>query len=323
MRVHAGSDNHLTIGGRSAGELLSRRGLGGRSDSDGNDGDGPVEPDPLSMEMPCGSMFGGASGGLGRMGGALVDGPGMPSGAAGMNGGMNTNTNMGPGINTNTNMDAVDADGEPMPGDPDSAGARAGTTLGGRDARDAALGALLRGLGLPAPGEVGDLRRALMGSSFFYSPQAGNATFTAAPEWLRHWSAWGESASTRFRGADGQLTLDGEVATATVGVDSRRGRWHAGLAMAYSVGDGLYTHATAAGGGVRSSLASVHPFARFEISERASVWGVLGYGSGELTLTPGGASEAIRTDLSTTMAAFGGRGMFAARSNRPASSSSR
>ena len=53
---------------------------------------------------------------------------------------------------------------------------------------------------------------------------------------------------------------DGEVATATVGVDSRRGRWHAGLAMAYSVGDGLYTHATAAGGGVRSSLASVHPF---------------------------------------------------------------
>ena len=41
-----------------------------------------------------------------------------------------------------------------------------------------------------------------------------------------------EPAHTRFRGADGPLTLDGEVATATLGVDSRWGRWHAGMALA-------------------------------------------------------------------------------------------
>ena len=313
----ARSDNHLTIGGRPAGDMLSWPGLGGRGDrdegddglDDGSDGDAPVRSDPFSMQMARGSGFDRASAGAGRMGGAM-DGPGMRSGAAGMDMNGNMDTGMGTGEG--------DATGEPMPGGPDGAVPETGTTLGGRDARDAAIGAVLRSLGLPEPGAVGDLRQALMGSSFFYSPRSldGDGESPAGAGWMGRWSAWGETASTRFRGADGPLTLDGEVSTATLGLDSRWGRWHAGMAMAYSMGDGLYTHPRVAGGEVSSTLASLHPFARFEINERASVWGVLGYGRGELSLTPEGGEEAIETDLATTMAAFGGRGIFAVRLNR-------
>ena len=156
-----------------------------------------------------------------------------------------------------------------------------------------------------------------MGSSFFYSrPLDEHGEAAAGPGWLGDWSAWGETAATRFSGADGPLSLNGEVATATLGADSRWGRWHGGVALAYSEGQGLYTQPQAAGGAVRSTLTSLHPFARYEVNERTSVWGVLGYGAGELTLTPEGAQTGIDTDLDTAMAAFGARGVFSVRSSR-------
>jgi len=132
----------------------------------------------------------------------------------------------------------------------------------------------------------------------------------ANPDWLGNWSAWGRAASTRFDGTDGPLSIDGEVATATLGLDSRFGRWLAGAAVSYSVGEGAYGHETAAGGDVTSSLASLHPYASYRFNERFSLWGVLGYGVGELTLQSEGAETAIETGLTSTMAAFGGRGLL-------------
>ena len=69
------------------------------------------------------------------------------------------------------------------------------------------------------------------------------------------------------------MSLDGEVATAALGADSRWGRWHGGLALSYSEGDGVYTHPEAAGGAVSSTLTSLHPFARYELNDRTSLWG--------------------------------------------------
>ena len=132
----------------------------------------------------------------------------------------------------------------------------------------------------------------------------------ASPDWLGNWSAWGRTASTRFDGTDGPLSIDGEVATATLGLDSRFGRWLAGAAVAYSVGEGAYGHETAAGGDVTSSLASLHPYASYRFNERFSLWGVLGYGVGKLTLQSEGAETAIETGLTSSMVAFGGRGML-------------
>ena len=203
---------------------------------------------------------------------------------------------------------------------------------------------LLSGLrsagGAPAP----KLRDIAMGSSFFYSRPADAEN--NGPDWLGQWAGWGETAATRFSGVDGKLSLDGEVATATMGVDSRRGRWLTGLALSLSEGEGVYRHPTAAGGFITSTLTSVNPYAHFQLNDRTSVWGVLGYGAGGLTLTPGSRHSSVctgdacvaptqatgiaathtagaaaggsllETDLVTTMAAIGGRGVLTVRSNR-------
>ena len=153
-------------------------------------------------------------------------------------------------------------------------------------------------LGLP------DLEGMLMGSSFLYSNSANDGD---APAWLGGWTAWGQTAGTRFNGRDGLLSVHGKVATATVGFDTRRERWLAGVAVSYSLGDGAYTQAQAGGGRVASTLASVSPFARFELNERTSLWGVLGHGAGRLSLRPERAGDAIETDLTNTMTAFGAR----------------
>ena len=162
-----------------------------------------------------------------------------------------------------------------------------------------------RSLSLPS------LRDALMGSSFAYSGAANESG--GSPGWLGQWSAWGQAASTRFSGSEGQLSLNGEVDTAMLGMDSQWGSWLGGVVLARSQGEGAYRHPEAAGGDVTSSLTSLHPFVRHEFSERISLWGTLGYGVGRLTLTPEDASR-IETDITTTMAAFGGRGLLTIRS---------
>ena len=168
----------------------------------------------------------------------------------------------------------------------------------------------MNALGLP----TGGLRDVLMGSSFFYSRPVDEAG--EQPGWLGQWSAWGRTAATRFSGADGKLALNGEVATAILGVDSRRDRWLAGVTLSYSEGEGAYTQPGAAGGGVRSTLTSLNPYLQYRFSERTHLWAVAGYGVGGLTLTPAGSESVIDTDLEHAMAAFGGRGVFSVRSSR-------
>ena len=88
------------------------------------------------------------------------------------------------------------------------------------------------GLGRALP----ELRDVLLGSSFFYSASLANAG--GQQEAPGQWALWGDVAATRFDGTDGALTLDGEVATGTVGADLHRGRWLGGVALSYSEGEG-------------------------------------------------------------------------------------
>ena len=152
------------------------------------------------------------------------------------------------------------------------------------------------------------LRDVLAGSSFFYthgeSDDASSDPFTA----------WGETASTRFKGSEGPLALDGEVTTAMLGLDKRYGRWLVGSTLSYSEGEGGYRRSGALGGSMESTLTSLNPYAHYEFSETTSLWGVFGYGIGSLRLTPEGAESALETDLSNLMAAFGGRGLLSVRS---------
>ena len=151
------------------------------------------------------------------------------------------------------------------------------------------------------------LRDALMGSSFFHTFGDSEDT-SSAPL-----TAWGETASTRFKGSEGALSLDGEVTTAILGLDKRYGRWLVGSALSYSEGEGGYQGSGALGGSMDSTLTSLNPYAHFELNETTSLWGVFGYGIGSLRVTPQGAASAIETDLSNRMAAFGGRGLLSVR----------
>ena len=188
----------------------------------------------------------------------------------------------------------------------------AGAPLRGRAAGRALLGAW----GVPDPTALTDLRAALLGSSFLYAGAQDDDGQTRTPGWLGAWSAWGRGAASWFSGADGGASLEGEVATAMLGVDSRWGRWRAGVVASHSRGQGTYTPSTAPGGAVASTLTALHPYAGYDVNARTSVWGVVGYGVGEVSLTPARATTARETDLTNTMAAVGGRTALSVRSGR-------
>ena len=119
-------------------------------------------------------------------------------------------------------------------------------------------------------------------------------------------SVWGRGAVTHFDGRDGDLTLDGEVASAPLGADWRRGRMLVGLIVGHSLGDCGY-RSPAGNGIVSSTLTGLYPWGRYALTERLDVWGTAGYGAGSLTLLPAVAEgkgwAAIRTDLDLWLAA--------------------
>ena len=121
---------------------------------------------------------------------------------------------------------------------------------------------------------------------------------------------WGRAAVSGFDGREGELSLDGEVTTGLLGADYGRGRWLMGLIASHSRGEGSYRGSSE--GTVSSTLTGVHPWARYAVGERLSVWGAAGYGAGTLTLTPkneaGGDQTPMQADLSLAMGAAGARG---------------
>ena len=152
------------------------------------------------------------------------------------------------------------------------------------------------------------LRDVLLGSSFRLTLGDDDA----APGHLRL-TAWGRVAGTQFNGRDGAVTLDGNVLTGTVGVDSEWDRLLAGLAVSHSLGGGSFS-LTGAGGDDNldnSTLTSIHPYLRYAVNERVDVWSVLGYGWGDMTLEPG-TGGALETDTTLLMGSFGGRGILLA-----------
>ena len=138
----------------------------------------------------------------------------------------------------------------------------------------------------------------LTGSSFAFT--GGNAETGFG-------TLWGSGAVTRFDGREGGLTLEGDVASAVLGADFVRGRATVGLAVAHSRGEGGYSGSGQ--GDVESTLTGFYPYGRYEVSKRLSLWGVVGYGAGTLTLRPEGGARA-ETDTDMTMAAAGAGGVL-------------
>ena len=152
------------------------------------------------------------------------------------------------------------------------------------------------------------VREVLLGSSFRVGLRDGGAPGGA------RWTSWGGASASRFDSEEDGLALDGEATTFIVGLDAARAGWLAGVALAGSTGEGEFGDRTAGRerrgpGKVASWLASVHPYARFAVSERLSVWGLLGHGTGDLELEADGAGR-WKTDTSMAMAAAGARGVL-------------
>ena len=158
----------------------------------------------------------------------------------------------------------------------------------------------------------------LLGSSFVLSLGGGDANGTGTA-----WTAWGRAASSSFDGEADGLAVDGDVTTFTLGADAVRGRWLGGVALAHSTGEGGFrdhddtgdpNHPGRGSGELESMLTSVHPYLRLQASERLSLWGILGYGTGDLTLAVHAAGDRPRqswkTDTEMQMAAAGARGVL-------------
>ena len=122
-------------------------------------------------------------------------------------------------------------------------------------------------------------------------------------------SFWSRGAQSRFSGREGALSLGGDVRTTMFGADYAKGPLVTGLSLSHSRGLGEY--AGVAGGQVASSVTGLYPWLGYKATERVTVWGVAGYGSGGLLLTPQGG-PALESGLSMAMAAAGTRGELVA-----------
>ena len=157
-----------------------------------------------------------------------------------------------------------------------------------------------------------DLRRMLLGSSFRLNLGTTDRDALGA---LRL-TAWGRVAGTRFDGRDGDLTLDGDVLTGMAGVDGEWDRWLVGLAVAHSHGAGSYTMSGIGDNGrgeLDKTLTSIHPYLRYAVTDRLDVWGLVGYGWGDLSLEQG-TGGTLETDTNLVMGSLGGRGILLAAS---------
>ena len=209
----------------------------------------------------------------------------------------------------------VDAVGERLRG-PGGAGAEvrvagqdlSGATPDGEATREAEAQARIESLAKWLRGESEEDRQPLQSRTLTSRDFLTGTSFalTGGTAQTGFGSLWGRGALSRFDGREDELTLDGEVASAMLGADWTLGRGMAGLAVARSRGEGGY-RAPAGSGEVETTLTGLYPYGRYAVDERLTVWGVLGYGTGTLTLTPEGQPP-MEADTDLAMAAAGVRG---------------
>ena len=154
-------------------------------------------------------------------------------------------------------------------------------------------------------------RELLVGSSFHLAGEGEGSGPGLA--------AWGRMAHSRFDGetgsGEGRLGIDGEVLTGILGADAAWGRMLMGVAVSLSEGEGSFDDSwatTGAQGRAESTMTTVSPYARFRLTERVAAWGLVGWGTGDMTLRLDDGSEAVRRDLSMRLGAAGVRGVLLA-----------
>ena len=131
---------------------------------------------------------------------------------------------------------------------------------------------------------------------------------TLGPYSEPRWAVWGRGATTRFSGTDDDQTVEGDVTSVMLGIDYGDNRFQGGLVLSYTMGDGILgTIAnTRDEWSVETTLTGVYPWARLAVTNRFSIWGMLGYGGGDLPLSLDGIKK-LETDANMVMGAIGTR----------------
>ena len=118
---------------------------------------------------------------------------------------------------------------------------------------------------------------------------------------------WGRMARSGFDGREGWGSLDGEVTTGLLGIDWTGSHWDGGFVISRSQGKGDYALEEGLGGAADSTLTALAPWVSFEVRESLTLWGIAGYGEGDLTFTPE-SGPAVSADIDWLMAAIGAKG---------------
>ena len=144
------------------------------------------------------------------------------------------------------------------------------------------------------------IRQIISSTSFARSGKAGG------PYSKPRWAVWGRGATTRFSGTDDGQTVEGDVTSVMLGIDYGDNCFQTGLVLSYSVGDGILGSIANLRDewSVETTLTGLYPWARLSVTNRLSIWGLLGYAEGDLPLSLEGIRE-IETDANMTMGAIG------------------
>ncbi|MCY4438652.1 MAG: autotransporter outer membrane beta-barrel domain-containing protein [Deltaproteobacteria bacterium] len=146
----------------------------------------------------------------------------------------------------------------------------------------------------------------LRASAFSWLLGAAEGSGGADPAAAR-WAVWGRGDFSDFAGRPEGMSYDGKARSGWLGVDARRGRWVAGLALSHGVSEADYSYeGGAAGGRLETTLTAFYPYGRWTLAEGLEVRGVLGAGSGEARHMPEDA-EAATSDLTMRMGSAGVR----------------
>ena len=126
-------------------------------------------------------------------------------------------------------------------------------------------------------------------------------------------AAWGRVAHGRFDGGeasgDGRMRIDGEVLTGVLGADAEWNHMLTGVAVSLSEGEGTFEQPGVDKGSIESRLTTVSPYARVRLTGRLSAWGLVGFGTGDMTITQDARPDMVtKTDIGMQMGALGARG---------------
>ena len=187
-------------------------------------------------------------------------------------------------------------------------GAGAGGSIGARQpCSPAGRGAGGDGCGYGAGSRGIEVSELLRTSAFSHTlAAAGDQSGAAAV----HWSAWGRGDFATFAGRPRPgMRYDGDLLIGWLGVDARADGWVAGVALSHGASATDYRFdggdAPEERGRLETTLTAFHPYARWTVTDRLELRGVLGAGSGGARHLPGGDRERENADLQTWMASLG------------------